>query len=248
MTGRQHALYRFFDPAGALLYVGISLDPGSRWKQHRDDKPWWAEVAQATIEPHPDRVSVLAAEKAAIIAERPRYNVVHNRGGRAVIPDPAPLPVSGVYDSGMNLWTYHARRSDYEVTTDLHLRYEVNGTAMSDDFLPEEITARELMSMWRKRYAKDDEARILWLVTPAWEFAPFQGDRWGDIEDFLTHFTWPTHHPTGERVNWNRLPVIDLDWSESGDKGGFFQEVTGWKPAPLQSTVRVSEVLRAAGF
>lgn len=77
---KQQALYRFWDADGALLYIGISLDPGKRWKQHRDDKPWWSEVAKVTVEPHPSRPAAMDAERAAIAAERPRYNVVHNSG------------------------------------------------------------------------------------------------------------------------------------------------------------------------
>lgn len=75
----EHALYRFFDSAGALLYVGITFDPGSRWRKHRDGKPWWTEVARIDIETHPDRNAVLQAEEAAIRAEHPLHNVAHNR-------------------------------------------------------------------------------------------------------------------------------------------------------------------------
>jgi len=74
-----HALYRFFDAEADLLYVGISINPGYRFSQHRDDKPWWTEVSDIKIEPFADRRSVMDAERAAIIAEQPRYNVVHNR-------------------------------------------------------------------------------------------------------------------------------------------------------------------------
>lgn len=76
-TETTHALYRFFDQTGALLYVGITNNPGRRWSQHQGDKPWWHDVARIEMEPHPDRPTVLAAERAAIAAERPRYNVVH---------------------------------------------------------------------------------------------------------------------------------------------------------------------------
>jgi hypothetical protein len=74
-----HALYRFYDAAGMLLYVGITVDPGARWRAHRDAKPWWHQVANITIEPYSDRAAVLKAERAAIITEQPRHNVVHNR-------------------------------------------------------------------------------------------------------------------------------------------------------------------------
>jgi hypothetical protein len=74
---RPHALYRFFDAGGDLLYVGITNDPGRRWGRHANDKPWWHEVDRIEIERYPDRTSVLAAERKAIHDEHPRYNVVH---------------------------------------------------------------------------------------------------------------------------------------------------------------------------
>lgn len=76
----DHALYRFYASDGALLYIGITLNPGARWPKHRDNKPWWSEVAEVRLESHPSRQAVLDAERAAIIDERPRYNVVHNTG------------------------------------------------------------------------------------------------------------------------------------------------------------------------
>lgn len=79
-TSETHALYRFYDSTGQLLYVGITLDPGSRWKAHSKEKPWWHDVAQVTVETHDGRAAVLEAERAAILAEKPVHNVVHNRG------------------------------------------------------------------------------------------------------------------------------------------------------------------------
>lgn len=73
-----HALYRFHATDGALLYIGITADPGTRWRTHAHEKPWWHEVGNITVETHPDRAAVLAAERAAIIAEKPRHNVTHN--------------------------------------------------------------------------------------------------------------------------------------------------------------------------
>ena len=74
---KAHALYRFFDAGGDLLYVGITNDPGRRWGRHASDKPWWHEVDRIEIERYPDRTSVLAAERKAIQEEHPRYNVAH---------------------------------------------------------------------------------------------------------------------------------------------------------------------------
>ncbi|MFI8365303.1 hypothetical protein ACIGD1_34765 [Streptomyces sp. NPDC085612] len=66
---------------------------------------------------------------------------------------------------------------------------------------------------------------------------------------FLTWYTHPLHAATGEPLNWLRLPVVDRGWNASvGDRGGFIQEATGWKPSPLQPTMNVIEIGRAAGL
>jgi len=71
-------LYRFFDSAGRLLYVGISGNPGRRFHQHSGEKPWWADVDRSTMEHFATRAEAEAAEVAAIKTERPLHNVVHN--------------------------------------------------------------------------------------------------------------------------------------------------------------------------
>jgi predicted GIY-YIG superfamily endonuclease len=35
------ALYHVFGDADLLLYIGISKDFGTRWKQHAKVQPWW---------------------------------------------------------------------------------------------------------------------------------------------------------------------------------------------------------------
>ena len=77
----RHALYRFFSHDDALLYIGISCTPGSRWSSHSVDKPWWEEVAKITVRAFQSRQAALDAERAAIKAEAPRYNVQHNGNG-----------------------------------------------------------------------------------------------------------------------------------------------------------------------
>jgi predicted GIY-YIG superfamily endonuclease len=86
MTDQAHALYRFFDADGVLLYIGITADVPARFKKHRDQKPWWNDVARIAIEQFPDRESVLAAEKRAIKAEQPRWNIQHQVKVRAKQP------------------------------------------------------------------------------------------------------------------------------------------------------------------
>lgn len=78
-------LYRLFDAAGVLLYVGIGGNPGRRFEQHRGDKLWWGQVARVTLEHHPTREAALAAELDAIQIEHPRHNIA----GRAQLAIPS---------------------------------------------------------------------------------------------------------------------------------------------------------------
>lgn len=72
----MQALYRLFDSAGTLLYVGISLNVAQRMSQHRAVKPWWDDVASIQLATYPDRASVLEAERAAITNEHPLHNIL----------------------------------------------------------------------------------------------------------------------------------------------------------------------------
>lgn len=69
-----HALYRMYNAEDDLLYVGLTWSPSARFPQHRDDKPWWIEVATIRLESFATRAEVDAAEAVAIQAEGPRYN------------------------------------------------------------------------------------------------------------------------------------------------------------------------------
>ncbi|MGY5033279.1 GIY-YIG nuclease family protein [Streptomyces sp. 900116325] len=42
---RRAAVYRLYDAADALLYVGSAYDPEERCKAHHD-KPWWPKVTR----------------------------------------------------------------------------------------------------------------------------------------------------------------------------------------------------------
>jgi hypothetical protein len=73
-VSEKKALYRFFDAAGALLYIGRTLrPPWDRWREHRAGKTWWHEVATITIE-LVDTKEIVSEERRAILAENPRYN------------------------------------------------------------------------------------------------------------------------------------------------------------------------------
>jgi predicted GIY-YIG superfamily endonuclease len=75
LDDHRTALYRLFDADGALLYVGITYDTEQRFASHRNSSPWWKDVASESIEWHGSRRLALAAESAAIKAERPRHNI-----------------------------------------------------------------------------------------------------------------------------------------------------------------------------
>ena len=69
------ALYRLFDNAERLLYVGITNNTELRWSQHARDKPWWPDVTRKTVEWLPTRGEAVLAEAKAITEENPRWNI-----------------------------------------------------------------------------------------------------------------------------------------------------------------------------
>lgn len=78
--------------------------------------------------------------------------------------------------------------------------------------------------------------------------APFSSNI-GGHNHFLTHFTWPVNSVGGEPVNRVRLPVRDKLWNRDHcDKGGFIQELTGWKSSPFQSSFDAEKIARMAGL
>lgn len=70
-----HVVYRCFDAAGHLLYIGCTASPATRFRKHAKQSRWWAEVASITRETHDGRTAGLHAETLAIALEHPRYNV-----------------------------------------------------------------------------------------------------------------------------------------------------------------------------
>ena len=77
MAGERTALYHIYDARDELLYVGISKDFGTRWKQHAKAQPWWPDVERQTVKWYGSRPDAEAAEKVAIKLERPKYNKAH---------------------------------------------------------------------------------------------------------------------------------------------------------------------------
>lgn len=68
------ALYRAYAKDGTLLYIGISAMPQPRFDQHRNTSPWYGQMASHTLEWFKTRKVAMAAESAAVKAEKPIYN------------------------------------------------------------------------------------------------------------------------------------------------------------------------------
>lgn len=137
----------------------------------------------------------------------------------------------------------------------LRLVYEVDGSSLSDEWLPHERSAHELWADWRRwldasQYDKDEVA-IIWSVTSpdvsVFEAAPFTTSF--SPRDWLTHYSWPVNSETLLPVMWARIPIEQHHWSESAaTKGGFVTQVTGWQPSPLQKSVSVRQLELMCGF
>jgi len=153
-----------------------------------------------------------------------------------------------------NIWTASSLKTNYTWHGALEAYWEVSFDPISDDFTPDDMSATELFEMWVDKVSQkypDGLIPILWCVTSRdagkFEFMPFQFQNNPLPFNFLTYFTWPVHKETGEQLNWLELPVIDKFWNHQvADKGGFIQEVTGWKPGILQPFVYLPSLLESA--
>lgn len=91
----RHALYRYYDARGVLLYIGVTWHPKSRHKQHCRNSPWIIQAVRFSVMWFRSKVErpraehfARSAERQAIQQERPLYNLrgivkrrngVHNR-------------------------------------------------------------------------------------------------------------------------------------------------------------------------
>lgn len=236
-------LYRLYDVDAVLLYVGISWNPGQRFTLgHSLDKPWWADVAHTTLEHFPTRAAALVAERAAIVAERPLHNVVHNRTtpraqaltGRKA----APTQPNG-------RWKFASRRNpDYVQRADLWLYPELDGSSCVDSCWSEDGEDQLVFYVeWLERnepdWLADDAVPIYWSVAPVHETAPFPHvwSRSGLYdENFLTFYDWPRDAETGEPLDWFTLPVRVDRFPEFGN-------ALRWTPSPFQPTAPLKSIL-----
>ncbi len=165
------------------------------------------------------------------------------------------------YTDRENNWTFRNRRSGHENVGPCQLVWEIHGDPLTDGFTPHEVDAVDLLKMWVRKYYPHDVGErlygpgmvgISWFLDAAGQFeAPdVEAHVWEvDGESFAQFFTTPRNVATDEVINWNRVPVKDKLWdSDHDDKGGFFQQATGWKPSAFQPAVYLPGVLKAAGL
>ncbi len=69
------SVYRFFDDRDVLLYVGMTNSLSHRLAQHEAKKSWWRAVSSVTIEHYNTREQAAIAEREAIRAELPYWNI-----------------------------------------------------------------------------------------------------------------------------------------------------------------------------
>jgi hypothetical protein len=71
---RPGAVYRIWNEAGVLIYVGTSTTPFARFAQHRA-REWWPQATRIDLEWFPSSEEARRAESRAIAAESPIFNV-----------------------------------------------------------------------------------------------------------------------------------------------------------------------------
>lgn len=79
---RPVTVYRFYDEADQLLYVGISDNPPRRFREHTKHAEWWMDAVRIDLTHYATEQAARAAELKAIRTERPKYNLAGRIGER----------------------------------------------------------------------------------------------------------------------------------------------------------------------
>lgn len=72
---RPNFVYRCYDAAGVLLYVGCSVEPVTRVSSHRINSWWGDRLHSVRYTVFPTREKALEVERRTIFTERPVCNV-----------------------------------------------------------------------------------------------------------------------------------------------------------------------------
>lgn len=151
------ARYRIRGEGDVLLYIGITCSLPVRWNSHQRIQPWWDELRSLTVDWYDSREDAEAAEKAAILAELPKYNKTYLMPRRRKPAQPAleivPAPGPDFYRLGI--------LADDEMVT----------TAELAEFL--DITQRELGDL-----SEREDGPACYLIDGRWMYRPSDVREW----------------------------------------------------------------------
>lgn len=71
---RRHFVYRAYDAAGQLLYVGMTIDLDRRRREHKTNRIWFDQAVRFRIAGPYNYQSARRIERQAINSERPVHN------------------------------------------------------------------------------------------------------------------------------------------------------------------------------
>ena len=91
------SVYRYYDEAKMLIYVGITSRRALRNQQHNSDKEWWQWVATQEVDHFDTREAAHSREVALIQQYRPPFNKHHNPDATAMRQAYIGLRASGLY-------------------------------------------------------------------------------------------------------------------------------------------------------
>jgi hypothetical protein len=94
----SYVVYLLLNAQGETIYVGFTGNLEQRLANHRANKSWWSEVDRVSSEPYETRHDAWMAEKRAITAHSPRYNVNHVPGGDLLTTAEAAKAMNRGYD------------------------------------------------------------------------------------------------------------------------------------------------------
>ena len=140
------------------------------------------------------------------------------------------------------IWTFDHRTRPMEYKGLLAAHWELELDPMSDCY---GLPAADTWGIWKDAAYEAHPDGLIPIYWSVWrdgvsETIPFQHEFSEGLagENFLTYYTWPMNTKTGKPLNWLTLPVVDKLWRPTrAEKGGFIQEVTGWKPSVLQPSL-----------
>lgn len=67
-------LYKMFDDAGRLVYVGITSQDFTRIREHARLRSWWGSITRIELEHHASFLAASERERELVKSEHPLYN------------------------------------------------------------------------------------------------------------------------------------------------------------------------------